>query len=265
MAKVHPAFRANVRSCCINRWDRTIGQLRHSAETATISRANTDKRPMKKANYNLTAAMAVSGLMVFTAGHLRADNEPDDNFIENASPIEITPIGDDSEPSEIGRISNSDTDYYSILNSKGYSKIVISYQFSGSSPDTTRFRVIGPDGIEELANEITDSNTYSASYTVDSSMKGDMFYICIEGDSADGNKGYTLEVIGSPDVDAIAKKVAKKKKLIKKKKKLRKKLKKLKKRKHRNRALERIYKKRIAENKKRIAKKKKQIKALKAV
>jgi len=142
------------------------------------------------------AFMALAPIRVF------AESEPGDNTPSGASILNLGSNGDPVIGS--GNVDNSDSDYYRITNSAGYSNIVVTFTFSGSSPDTCRLRVLGPNSdVTEIFNQVTDNNTFSRSFTINSPAKGAFYFIGCLGNSADGNKPYTLTVDPSPNIDLL--------------------------------------------------------------
>lgn len=148
---------------------------------------------MKQIPQKLLAPVASCILFALGFSSLSAENEPTDNTTGGATPLEIN-------SSATGNIPNSnDIDYYVITNTEGYTAIEIVYEFNGSSPDTHRMRVLGPNGTAQLFNETTSTgiNAFTTTYTIVDGPVDATYFIGVEEQSADGNKSYTLSVNGS--------------------------------------------------------------------
>lgn len=148
------------------------------------------------------ASAVLIGLLSSGANLAFAENEPTDNTYGGASPVALGTNG--SPAISTGFISNSDTDYYQITNTAGYTSIVVTFAFSGSGPDTCRLAVFGPGG-EPLFNELTETgiNPFQQTYTISNPAKGAVYHIGCLGNSADGNKSYTLTIDPSPNLDLL--------------------------------------------------------------
>jgi hypothetical protein len=152
-----------------------------------------------KTNQKLITSAVLIGMVTIGANPAFAENEPTDNTVSGASEVQLGSNGSPVIPS--GVISNSDQDWYRITNTAGYSSIVITFAFQGSGPDTCRLRILGADGVAVLFDQQTETGTnpYQRSYSIPSPAKGAVYYIGCLGDSADGNKPYTLTIDPSPD------------------------------------------------------------------
>lgn len=147
---------------------------------------------------------ALLGLVLLGANCVLAENEPADDTATGASTLNLGTNGSPVVGS--GNIDNSDEDWYKITNTGTgdsiYDFIVITFQFSGSGPDTCRLRVLGPNSEIEIFNELTDGN-FQRTFTISNPAKNAAYLIGCLGNSADGNKPYTLTVGPSPNLDLI--------------------------------------------------------------
>jgi hypothetical protein len=151
---------------------------------------------------SLTCAVLI-GMVTICANPAFAENEPADNAVSGASTVPLGTNGSLVIPS--GFISNSDQDWYKITNTAGYSSIVVTFAFQGSGPDTCRLRILGANGVTVLFDQQTETgiNPHQRSYTISNPATDAVYYIGCLGDSADGNKSYTLTIDPSPDRELI--------------------------------------------------------------
>ncbi|MDF1860518.1 MAG: hypothetical protein P1U87_09905 [Verrucomicrobiales bacterium] len=150
----------------------------------------------------LLACLALLSLALFGANRSFAENEPTDDSLGGATPINLGTNG--SQVIETGRISNSDDDYYS-FSSGSYTSIVVKVAFQGSGPDTIRLSVYNA-AQSSIFSQLTETGLidvrYTQTFTI-SNPAGAMFFVGVEGNSADGNKSYSLTITPSPNLDLL--------------------------------------------------------------
>jgi hypothetical protein len=131
----------------------------------------------------------IAGLSLFGSSCLRAETEPADDTTAGATNLAINTTA-------MGNISNSDDDYYKITNLDEFDAIKIDFSFQGSGPDYHGL-VILDQNLTQISNQSTSGSAHSATYTITGASKGAVFYIMIDGRSADGNHSYELTTAGT--------------------------------------------------------------------
>ena len=141
--------------------------------------------------------LIISSFALFGSGALLAETEPGDNSFDGSTALAInTPT--------TGEISTEDDDYYKITNTDGATSIKIEFSFQGSPADSHRLVIYDKDKAQ-ISSKVTDSTTFSASYTIARAAKDAVYYVMIDGQSSAAASSYDLNAIAEPEIEVKVK------------------------------------------------------------